>query len=71
MLSGEGARLFGGRWNSPGRFVVYLTDGLALAGAELVVHFGNAAALKTYRKIPAHIPEELIMHINTTELSPG
>jgi RES domain-containing protein len=37
-LSGEGARRFGGRWNSPGRPVVYLAEHPALAALELRVH---------------------------------
>ena len=37
-LSGDGARLFGGRWNSPGRPVVYLAEHPALAALELRVH---------------------------------
>jgi len=37
-LSGDGARLFGGRWNSPGRPVVYLADHPALAALEVRVH---------------------------------
>ncbi len=37
-LSGEGARLYGGRWNSPGRPVVYLGGSRALAALELLVH---------------------------------
>lgn len=37
-LSGEGARRFGGRWNSPGRPVVYLAEHPALAVLEVRVH---------------------------------
>jgi RES domain-containing protein len=37
-LSGEGARRFGGRWNSPGRAVVYAADHPALAVLEVRVH---------------------------------
>jgi RES domain-containing protein len=37
-LTGDGARLFGGRWNSPGRRVVYLADHPALAALEVRVH---------------------------------
>ena len=37
-LTGEGARLFGGRWNSPGRPVVYLAEHPALCALELRVH---------------------------------
>ena len=70
MLSGEGARLYGGRWNSPGRSAVYLADSLALAGMELLVHLGNAAVLSAYRKMPVYIPEELVMHFRPRELPP-
>lgn len=37
-LTGEGARHFGGRWNSPGRSMVYLAEHPALAVLELRVH---------------------------------
>jgi RES domain-containing protein len=37
-FSGEGARLFGGRWNSPGTAVVYTSSSLALAALETLVH---------------------------------
>jgi len=37
-LSGEGARRFGGRWNTPGRAVVYLAEHPALAALEVRVH---------------------------------
>ena len=30
-LSGEGARLVGGRWNSPGRAALYLAESRAMA----------------------------------------
>lgn len=37
-LDGEGARLYGGRWNSPGRPVVYASSTLSLAALEYLVH---------------------------------
>lgn len=33
-FTGEGARLYGGRWNSPGTALVYASDSLALAALE-------------------------------------
>lgn len=37
-LTGEGARLAGGRWNSPGVPLVYTSAHLSLAVLELLVH---------------------------------
>ncbi len=37
-LSGEGARLHGGRWNRKGTAVVYLAENRALATVEYLVH---------------------------------
>ena len=37
-FSGEGARRFGGRWNSRGVPMVYCSSSLALAAMELFVH---------------------------------
>ena len=37
-LDGEGARLYGGRWNSEGRAVVYTSASLSLAALEYLVH---------------------------------
>lgn len=44
--SGEGARLYGGRWNSPGRAVIYACSSYAGAMLEKLVHTG--------RQIPRH-----------------
>ena len=35
-LSGVGARLYGGRWNSPSRAVVYTASSLSLAFVEII-----------------------------------
>ncbi len=43
---GEGARRFGGRWNSPGRAVIYTCTSLPGAMLEKLVHTG--------RRIPRH-----------------
>jgi len=37
-LSGKGAELNGGRWNRPGRGVVYTSTSIALACLETIVH---------------------------------
>ncbi len=37
-FSGEGARLYGGRWNSRGTAVIYVSEHESLAALELLVH---------------------------------
>lgn len=68
LLSGEGARLYGGRWNSPGNATVYLGDSLALAGMELLVHLRFVDVLAAYRKMPVFIPESLVRQIDVALL---
>lgn len=48
-LDGEGARLWGGRWNSPGRPVVYAAGTLALAALEYLAHVD-----------PEDVPDDLV-----------
>jgi RES domain-containing protein len=47
-LSGKGAETTGGRWNRPGRPVVYAASSIALACLETVVHL-NAGGLPLNR----------------------
>ena len=37
-FSGEGARVYGGRWNSQGTAVIYVSEHESLAALELLVH---------------------------------
>lgn len=37
-FSGEGAAKYGGRWNTRGRRVIYLSDSISLAALEILVH---------------------------------
>jgi RES domain-containing protein len=50
-LDGEGARLKGGRWNSPGIPMVYVSVHLSLAVLETLVHVD-----------PADLPDNLIAY---------
>lgn len=61
-MSGEGARLYGGRWNSPGRPMVYLSTSRALAALELLVHLTTPGSRRIPRTmITARVPQNLIV----------
>lgn len=68
-FSGEGARLYGGRWNRKGVPLVYTSATLSLAMLEMLVQDDPLRA--DYVAIPATIPEGLtIERVDTGEL-PG
>jgi RES domain-containing protein len=56
-FNGEGARLAGGRWNSPGQRAVYLSSTLSLAAMETFVHLGEDAARMAYVYFEVEIPD--------------
>lgn len=56
-LSGEGAALYPGRWNSAGERVVYLADSLALAVLETLVHLEAPATEEPCVAIELYLPE--------------
>jgi len=58
-FSGDGARLYGGRWNSPGVKVVYASLSLALAAIETFVHLEPNLRPDDLVSIEAEIPEGL------------
>jgi RES domain-containing protein len=47
-FSGEGARLFGGRWNSSGIRLVYSASSRSLAILEVLAHLTRSAPLNNY-----------------------
>ena len=56
-FSGEGARRFGGRWNSRGVPMVYSSTSLALAAMELFVHLEPGQAPGDLVYLSADLPE--------------
>jgi RES domain-containing protein len=58
-LDGEGARLYGGRWNSPGRPMVYAAATPSLAVLEVLVHLDLPTELMPddYQLIGIDIPD--------------
>lgn len=66
-LDGEGARIVGGRWNSPGRAVVYMAESVSLAVLENLVHMSREDFPTGYVCIGALLPND-ILHLTELEL---
>lgn len=58
-LSGKGAAMAGGRWNSKGVPILYTSSSRALCTAELAVHLPLGIIPSDYVIIAIHIPDTL------------
>ncbi len=70
-FSGEGARLYGGRWNSKGIAVVYVAATRSLAMLEILVHMRNTRQTVhpiPYMLFPASFDERLIEELPPSSL---
>ncbi len=70
-LSGEGARLFGGRWNSPGVPAVYLAASVAQAMLEMLVHLDSEDCLTDYVVFAVLIPATLVKNPPRAPIPPS
>jgi RES domain-containing protein len=61
VLKGEGARRFGGRWNSRGVAVVYAAESLELALLEAIVHLDLDLLPRDYWQLCLEVPDELLV----------
>ena len=61
LMDGTGARLFGGRWNSPGRSVIYAAETYAGAILEILVHANLNRLPRTHAVIAIEIPTGVAM----------
>jgi RES domain-containing protein len=67
-FSGEGARIYGGRWNSKGRAVVYSSESVSLAVLEQLVHVEDPAVLDAFVVVSATLDEDSIEVLSPTSL---
>jgi RES domain-containing protein len=69
-FEGEGARLYGGRWNHPGVAVVYTAESIALAVLEFFVHL-DAPDSPDLVVVGAEVPGDLqIRQVDRDSLPP-
>ncbi|WP_290699359.1 RES family NAD+ phosphorylase [Lacinutrix sp.] len=59
-LSGEGSRLFGGRWNKKGMAMLYFSDSLSTSLLEILVHLDFKHLTNDFGYIELEIPDNLI-----------
>ncbi|WP_240222179.1 RES family NAD+ phosphorylase [Rheinheimera hassiensis] len=70
-FDGEGAKLYGGRWNSKGQLCVYTAGSEALSILEILVHLNNRTALKQYRLFQLTIAAEEVLSVSPANLPLG
>lgn len=70
-FTGEGAKLFRGRWNCQGTAVVYTAGSISLAVLEMLVHLRPNELQKSYRFSAVTFAEALVEQIRLSDLPPN
>lgn len=67
-FTGEGAKLYGGRWNSIGVPMIYASEHQSLAALEVRVHIDTTRKLKPYKCFAFHFDEHAMEVLPTSSL---
>ena len=67
-ISGRGAELYGGRWNSIGIPALYTSENRALGALELLVHTPKGIMPPKYILVTLEIPEYLVAKITQIDV---
>ena len=67
-FDGEGAKRYGGRWNSRGRRCVYLASSESLAILEVMVHLDDYRQLESYALFQLEWHESQMMALDASAL---
>jgi RES domain-containing protein len=67
-FTGEGARLFGGRWNSKGVGIIYTSASPSLAVLEILVHLDAHDILQAYLLAEISFDVALVEHLPASKL---
>ena len=71
-LSGTGAKMFGGRWNSKGLAMLYTSEHISLAVLEMVVHNRFTDFAIDLNLLHIGIPDSIsIKEVKNNKLKPG
>jgi RES domain-containing protein len=69
-FTGEGARIYGGRWNSRGTAVIYVSEHESLAALELLVHLTPLIPDARYLSFRLEWGDKLTSHLSVKNLPP-
>lgn len=67
-FTGEGAKVWGGRWNPIGLPAVYCAANLSLAILEIIVHLEDDSGIDSYVAIPVSFESKLVQSIPASKL---
>lgn len=71
IWSGEGARLFGQRWNPPGLAAIYTGTSFAICLLEVLVHANRKTPPIAARFVEALVPDDVSREVFDPALHPG
>lgn len=67
-FTGEGAKVWGGRWNPIGLPAVYCASNLSLAILEIIVHLEDDSDIDSFVAIPVSFESELVQSMPVSKL---
>ena len=67
-ISGEGSRIYGGRWNPPGLATLYTGEYISLCILEILVRASKTTSPNTYTIVSIEIPENGILCVQHNKL---
>lgn len=67
-LNPDGAKRYGGRWNSKGVPMVYASDSISLAALEKLVHLHRSDVLNAYSLCAITLSEKNVMSLDSKSL---
>jgi RES domain-containing protein len=67
-FTGEGARMFGGRWNSRGLAMIYTSASPSLAALEMLVHLDSSELMRHYLLREMRFQEALVEFVDVKSL---